>query len=241
MLGDAALGAGSGDVVLESAMPLPPSEITGGTLTAPLVYVGNGSPAMVEHVDVQGKDRRAARRPAGAHGLRARHGGPPGASALQARGRRCLQSDAAARQRVARDFSDCGGPCVNIGGHDGHFLEKVLEKAEAADVTDKLRATVTLKSEIAKGLKADNVVGVIPGAASDEVVVLNAHYDGWFEGAGDNGDGLAVLMALARHFAKPEHRPRRTLALVASAGHHSAGSTARVASSWPIPPWPPKP
>ena len=55
------------------------------------------------------------------------------------------------------------------------------------------------------------------------MVVLNAHYDGWFEGAGDNGDGLAVLMALAQHFAKPENRPRRTLALVASAGHHTAG------------------
>ena len=31
--------------------------------------------------------------------------------------------------------------------------------------------------------------------ASDEVIVLNAHVDGWFDGAGDNGDGLAVLVA----------------------------------------------
>lgn len=32
-----------------------------------------------------------------------------------------------------------------------------------------------------------------------------------------------MLLALARHFAKPENRPERTLALVASAGHHSSG------------------
>jgi hypothetical protein len=58
---------------------------------------------------------------------------------------------------------------------------------------------------------------------SDEVIVLNAHADGWFDGAGDNGDGLAVLIALARHFAKPANTPQRTIAFVASAGHHTPG------------------
>jgi hypothetical protein len=124
---------------------------------------------------------------------------------------------------LARDFSNCGGPCVNIGGHDSHFLENVLERAAAAQAADKLRATVTLRTESRTGLTAENAVAVIPGSASEDVIILNAHYDGWFEGAGDNGDGLAVLMALARHFAKAEHRLGRTLALVASAGHHSPG------------------
>ena len=55
------------------------------------------------------------------------------------------------------------------------------------------------------------------------MIVLDAHADAWFDGAGDNGDGLAVLIALARHFAKPENRPDRTLVLIASAGHHSPG------------------
>ena len=32
-----------------------------------------------------------------------------------------------------------------------------------------------------------------------------------------------MLIGLARHFAKPENRPDRTLALIASAGHHSPG------------------
>ncbi len=53
ILGDAAFGAGSGDVVLESAMPLAPSDIPGGTLTAPLVYVGNGSPALLDRVELK--------------------------------------------------------------------------------------------------------------------------------------------------------------------------------------------
>ncbi len=32
-----------------------------------------------------------------------------------------------------------------------------------------------------------------------------------------------MLVALARHFAKPENRPARTLVFVASAGHHTPG------------------
>jgi hypothetical protein len=55
------------------------------------------------------------------------------------------------------------------------------------------------------------------------VIILDAHSDAWFDGAGDNGDGLSVLIALARHFAKPANKPDRTLALIASAGHHTPG------------------
>jgi hypothetical protein len=223
LLGDASLGAGTADLVLESAMPLSPSEIPGGTLTAPLVYVGNGSPAILDHVDVKGKIAVQLIIPQ-AHMVFERDSVVPQAQQLFKRGAVAVFN--LMRQpgnELARDFSNCGGPCVNIGGHDGHFLENLLEKAAAAKLSDKVRAQVTLKTQTFKGLKADNAVAVIPGSASDEVIVLNAHYDGWFEGAGDNGDGLSVLMALARHFAKPENKPRRTIAFVSSAGHHSPG------------------
>ncbi len=32
----------------------------------------------------------------------------------------------------ARDFNDCGNPCVNIGGRDGWFLEALLDRAMQA-------------------------------------------------------------------------------------------------------------
>ena len=56
-----------------------------------------------------------------------------------------------------------------------------------------------------------------------ENIIVNAHADGWFDAAGDNGDGLAVVIALAKHFAKPANMPERTLVFVASGGHHSTG------------------
>jgi hypothetical protein len=223
LIGDTSFGAGSGDVVLESAMPLAPSGIPGGELTAPLVYVGNGSPAVLSHIDVNGKIAVQLVIPQ-AHMVFERESVVPQAQALMKRGAvAVLNLMRQPGNEKARDFSNCGGPCVNIGGHDGHFLENVLERAAAQGLSDKLRARITLKTAIHRNLKAENVVGVVPGSASDEAVILNAHYDGWFDGAGDNADGLAVLVALAKHFAKPQHKPRRTLVFVASAGHHSPG------------------
>jgi len=89
-------------------------------------------------------------------------------------------------------------------------------------VQDKVRVQIDLKTETFRGLKATNAVAVIPGKSA-ETIVLNAHVDGWFDGAGDNADGLAVLVALARHYGKAGNTPARTLVFVASAGHHTPG------------------
>jgi hypothetical protein len=98
-----------------------------------------------------------------------------------------------------------------------------LDRAAKAGVSDTLRVRVSLATESRTGLKAENGVAIVRGRRDDEAIVLNAHVDGWFDGAGDNADGLAVLMALARHFARPANRPERTLVFVASAGHHTPG------------------
>jgi hypothetical protein len=123
----------------------------------------------------------------------------------------------------ARDFSNCGNPCFNIGGRDGFFLENLLDKAAQANLPDKVRAQITLKTETRTNLKAENAVAVIPGSRVDETIIIDAHVDAWFDGAGDNADGFSVMLALAKHFAKPANRPLRTLVFVASAGHHSPG------------------
>lgn len=218
LVGDAAFGAGSNDVVLESALPVGPSSIQGGTLTAPLVFVGTASPAVLQHIDVRGKIAVQLIVPQG-HMLFER-------GAVDSRSEELVKRGAIGvfnlvrlpGNELSRDFSDCGNPCFNIGGRDGWFLESVLDRAAEAH-TD-VRARLELQTHTYRNLKVGNGVGVIRGA-SDEVIVLNAHVDGWFDGAGDNGDGLAVLVALARHFANT--KPHRTIAFVASAGHHTPG------------------
>jgi len=221
LLGDAAFGAGSHDVVLQSALPVGPSNIPGGTLTAPLVFVGTANPSVLGHIDVKGKIAVQLTIPQG-HMLFERESVGTRAADLVARGAvGVFNLIRLPGNEFGRDFSNCGNPCVNIGGRDGYFLEQVLDRATLAGKD--VRATITLQTETRTGLIAKNAVAVIPGTNSGEAILIDAHADAWFDGAGDNADGFSVMLALARHFAKPENTPARTLVFIASAGHHSPG------------------
>ena len=222
LLGDEVFGRGSRDVTLTTAVALAPSEISGSSLTAPIVYVGTGSPAELINVDVAGKIAVQRITPQ-AHLVFERARFTPQAREIMARGAVAIINiiDQPGNE-MARDMSNCGGPCFNIGGRDGHFLTGVMNAAAQAGTMDQIRLRLSLETSVHRNLTADNALAVIPGQ-SRETIVLNAHIDAWYDGAGDNGDGLAVLLALARHFSRPEIQLQRSLVLVASAGHHTPG------------------
>jgi hypothetical protein len=223
LLGDAAFGIGTTDVILDSAIPLPPSQIPNGKLIAPLVFVSTANPSLLEHIDVKGKIAVQLTVPQG-HMVFERSVVTSRAQDLMKRGALAvINLVRLPGNERSRDFSNCGGPCFNLGGRDGLFLESVLDRATQAGLRDKVQAQLTLTSASHAGLKSQNAVAVIPGRSSDDVIVIDAHADAWFDGAGDNADGLAVMLALARHFAKAEHRPKRSLVFVVSAGHHTPG------------------
>ena len=222
LVADPAFGAGSQDVLLESALPTSGSEIPGVTLSAALVDVGATSDETLPDVDVRGKVAVQHLRPAsGAYSERRQ---------TVARARALMSLGAVAVLNIVeqtgnmhvRDFSNCDGPCFNVGTADGAFLDAVMARAAESGASDTLRIELSLETEMLSGLTGHNVVGVVPGP-SDENIIVNAHADGWFDAAGDNADGLAVLIAMARHFAQPEHQLDRTLVFVASGGHHSRG------------------
>src|SRR5688572_10292050 len=208
------LSSGTVGVVLESAFPTSGSRLA-SRISAPLVMVGATSGVMP---DTDVKDQVAVQTlhpQAGAYSERTRT--TERARELAKRGALAVLNivEQAGNMHV-RDFSNCGVPCFNLGNDDGRFLKDVMARANGAE----LRVEIDLAVDMREGLKGHNTVGVVPGRRDDELVIVNAHADGWFDAAGDNGDGLAVLVALARHFAKPEHQPERTLFFVASGGHH---------------------
>ena len=224
LLGDPAFGEESADVVLESAMPLSAGDLSGGSLTAPLVYVGTATSTELARIDVRGKVAIQKAIPQG-HTVFMRSPVGPRAQDLLDRGAVAVLTiiDLPGNMR-ARDIGCGGGTCFNIGGRDGRFIESAMNAAAAAGTTADIRVEMRLESERFSGLSAANGVAIIPGTSrSDEYIVLNAHADAWFDGAGDNGDGLAVLIALARHFATLGMRQERSIVFVASAGHHSSG------------------
>jgi len=226
IVADPAYGAGSRDVVLESAVPTSGSQIPGGSISAPLVHVGSVADAALPAVDVRGKIAVQHLKPeSGAYSERTRT--TERARELTKRGAVAVLNviEQTANMRV-RDFGNCGAPCFNIGTADGAFLEGVIKQAggrgPAAEVRAQLRLVATTRSD----LTGQNAFGLIPsklGSISGESIIVNAHADGWYDAAGDNADGLAVLLAMARHFSRQENRLDRTLVFVASGGHHSTG------------------
>ena len=221
LIADPTFGSRSQDVVLASAVPTSGSLIPNGVLTAPLVYVGAVTDAQLADVDVKGKVAVQHLRPEnGAFSERTRT--VERAQALSKRGAVAVLNvvEQTANMHV-RDFGNCGAPCFNLGTADGTFVEAIIKRA-ATPVSIQLQ----LDAERLTGLKGHNTVGIVQGHnrnGNDENIIVNAHADGWYDAAGDNADGLAVLAAMARHFAKPENKPERTLVFVASGGHHSTG------------------
>jgi hypothetical protein len=219
VLGGADLGRASQDVVLGSAVPTRGVTIPGGVLTAPLVYAGDIGDFL--DVDLDGKVAVQHVRPSNS-AFSLRSAIQEGAEELIARGAVAILNyiEQPGNMHV-RDFGACG-VCFNIGGEDGAFLREVSERATRMGSEAALRVRLELEARERQGVTAQNVIGLVQGS-SDEIVIVNAHLDGWYDAAGDNADGLAVLIGLARHFALPENRPASTLMFVASGGHHSPG------------------
>ena len=62
---------------------------------------------------------------------------------------------------------------------------------------------------------------------------ITAHKDGWFEGAGDNGGGVASMLGLAEYFAKiPKEKRRRTIIFIGLDGHHNGPDGAAGKKTW---------
>ncbi len=224
LLGLPRLPRGSTDVVLHSAVPTRGARVPDGMATANLVYAGDIG--AFRDVDVRGavavQRAQPGSGPYGASAFSLRSAIRDGAEELMQRGAVAVLNyiDQPGNMHV-RDFAGCS-VCFNIGGEDGAFLRDVYERALRDGQARRLRARLSLQARERPLPVSYNVFGVVPGD-SDEVIIVNAHMDGWYDAAGDNGDGLAVQVALARHFARPENRPARTLVFVASGGHHSPG------------------
>jgi VanZ family protein len=80
----------------------------------------------------------------------------------------------------------------------------------------KLTANISVDAQLQRNYQTQNLAAVIRGTAQpDSFVVVSAHYDHlgmmgkdvYFPGANDNASGVALLLELAAHYARPENRP----------------------------------
>lgn len=96
-------------------------------------------------------------------------------------------------------------------------------KPLSKDLTGKkLRIRTTVDSKI---IRARNVVGVLPGKDTTEIIVIGAHYDhlgmhdGWiWNGADDNASGTVGVMTIAKACLATGEKPEKTIVFCAWTG-----------------------
>jgi hypothetical protein len=96
-------------------------------------------------------------------------------------------------------------------------------KPAAKEISGKrLYLKTTVDSKI---IRAQNVVGVLPGKDTTEIIVIGAHYDhlgihdGWiWNGADDNASGTVGMMSIARACMASGEKPEKTLVFCAWSG-----------------------
>lgn len=112
-----------------------------------------------------------------------------------------------------------GKPGFCVGYEDGRKILERIGKGETVKVK------LALQAEEKSGLKTASVLGTLPGTTDEDIFIV-AHMDGFFDGAIDNGSGLAVMIGLLQHFSKvPAAERKRNLIFVGSAGHHGGPGT----------------
>ena len=84
--------------------------------------------------------------------------------------------------------------------------------------------TLTLENRVdVEDGHSQNVVGILRGRTHpNEWAMVAAHYDRWFQGAGDNTSGVAAVLELARAFTASGKRPARSMIFMAT-GAEEAG------------------
>lgn len=108
-------------------------------------------------------------------------------------------------------------PTFALGEQDGLAAREMIGQARGSAAP---HVKVRLDVKSVPGLKTATVWGTLPGTTGEDIFIV-AHRDGWFEGANDNGTGVATMLGLAEYFAKiPKEQRRRTIHFLGTSGHH---------------------
>jgi hypothetical protein len=224
-----AFTAGGQAQKVTSALPALRSKATpAGGVDLDVVWVGTGTAADFAGRDVKGKAVMIHSFPAP---------GSMGHSASYEKAMSRAQQQGAAAVGVVYGISDNFSiwqalserqpstpvtiPGFFIGWEDGKTIRDLIGSGQP------VRLKMSLAVDERPGLKSQSIVGTLPGATDEEIIVM-AHMDGYFEAALDNASGLSVMMTLLDHFAKvPQEQRRRSIRFIGTAGHHVGSPGAR--------------
>ena len=100
---------------------------------------------------------------------------------------------------------------------DSEYTQTVPEQDDTLLRRHSLKVSLDASSRIIPDTKASNIVGKIPGTETDSMIVLSAHYDSYFDGFQDDNAAIAMMLGIARALVKGGYKPAHTLVFCAMA------------------------
>ena len=100
-------------------------------------------------------------------------------------------------------------PAFALSAADADQIERLATKGP-------VRVRLSSTAQVVPGGTSRNIIGEIPGARADEIILIGAHLDSWDLGTGavDDGAGVGIVLAAARLIAAMPVKPRRTIRVV---------------------------
>lgn len=103
-------------------------------------------------------------------------------------------------------------------------LLDLMDRTQRAGVA--VRGRLVVEGE-RREVTCSNIVGRLPGA-SDETVIVGSHHDGPWASAVEDGSGIALVLAQARYWASvPESERPHNMVFLLTAGHMAGGAGTR--------------
>ncbi len=175
-------------------------------IDAEIIYVGEGTMADYEGLDVKGKivlcdvnqrDNWWVTMPM----LEAWHQGAAALLAASTEGFSEISDEAYNANDIC---GPTGIPCVSITPKDSAYLQSLMEEGP-------VRGNLKVDNIVEPGGTSYNIVGKIPGKSSEEMVIFGAHYDMYFTSFQDDSVAVGSALAIAKAMIDSGYTPERDI------------------------------
>ncbi|TFG23316.1 MAG: M28 family peptidase [Promethearchaeota archaeon] len=114
-------------------------------------------------------------------------------------------------------------PALFVGKYDGIKLRELVQKEDA-------KCNLILEGSQEPSI-AHNIWGILPGN-SEEMIMISTHHDSAFQGASEDGTGVAMVLAQLKAWSQiPKEMRPRSLLFCLTAGHLYGGIGAETFAS----------
>lgn len=118
----------------------------------------------------------------------------------------------------------CGpadAPAFSMSRTDANALRAAM------DENNEITVTLDAVSRVGFDGTSYNIVGMIPGADPDAMILMSAHYDSYFAGFQDDNAAIALMFGIAKGIIDSGYQPEKTLVFCAMAAEEWGVSDTR--------------